>query len=392
MNTLSGFILVRAMAKEDYAWFTIALAALSTISVLADSGLGSAFSAVGGPLVSDTQRFASLARLVRRRRAVYCAVAGLIVLPITFGLLYANGARFVPSVLVLGLVALTAYLSTEAVVYATAHKLRSRIRPLMHTELAGSGVRLVLILAAAVLGIGVTIAVACSSIAEWARLFLLKRQSRDLATTEDHGTEVWSPRINSIVGHSLPIVVFYCIRGQIATFILSAFATTSQVADFGALTRFHVVFAVSALPLGHFVFPTISRCCDRVQLRKLILGTIVASSGLFAGLAAIGMLCSTLLLWLLGPVYTHLTLELNLYLAASALASCETTVWGIVNARGWVRHGWTHIPLAIAFMIIGAQWLHLENTASAIVFSALGSLAALFVGLALVARRIPTAR
>jgi len=390
MNTLSGFILVRAMAKQDYAWFTIALAAVSTINVLADSGLGSALNAVGGPLVSNTRRFASLTRLVRQRRAVYGAAAALVVLPITFGLLHANEARLGTSVLILALVALTAVASTEAVVYVATHKLRSRVRPLLRSEIAGSGVRLVLILAAAGFGIGVAIAVACSSLAQWVRLLLLRRQTTDLSTTDDYHSDTWRRQINGIVLHSLPLALFYCVQGVVATVVLSVFATSSQVADLGALTRFHIVFAIVAMPLAHFVFPGISRCPEGVGLRRIVLRTIAGASAVFTGLALLGVVCRPVLLWLLGPQYAHLGGELALYLATLAIASCASMMWGILLARGWVRHGWIQIPLAIALMVLSTSWLEFDKTSSAIVFAALGSVASLCTAGILVARSLPS--
>ena len=48
VNALSGIILVRSMSKEDYAWFTIFNSIAATITMLTDSGLGSAFASLGG--------------------------------------------------------------------------------------------------------------------------------------------------------------------------------------------------------------------------------------------------------------------------------------------------------------------------------------------------------
>ena len=359
------------------------------INILADSGLGSGFNAVGGRLLSNRQLFAALAQWIRRRRAVYAGLAGLIVLPAIFGLLYANDARLITSISVVGLVAFTALATTEAVVYVAAHKLRARIRPLLKAELTGSGVRLVLVLVVSGLRISVAIAIGCSLVSQWARLLLLRRQSTDLETVDARGAEAWTGQLNSIVRHSLPLVIFYCFQGQIATFILSIFATSSDVADLGALTRFNMVFAWFALPLGYFVFPAISRCPEGVRLRRIVLRTIASGSISFGGLALLGASFSPLLLWMLGPQYAHLRTELALYLGGLAIASCGDMVWSILLARGWVHLGWIQIPLALALMVGSAQWLEFDSTSSAIIFAALGGVARLCSGVVLVARNLP---
>ena len=66
----AGLVLVRQMAQQDYGWFTLLLAAISTGGVLADLGLTMGAMAIGGRIggrrdgVSGNSRTLSTNRLV----------------------------------------------------------------------------------------------------------------------------------------------------------------------------------------------------------------------------------------------------------------------------------------------------------------------------------------
>ena len=55
----AGLLIVRTLSKREYAFFTIGNTMLAAILVLADSGISSALTAIGGRVWQDGQRLGS---------------------------------------------------------------------------------------------------------------------------------------------------------------------------------------------------------------------------------------------------------------------------------------------------------------------------------------------
>lgn len=53
----------------------------------------------------------------------------------------------------------------------------------------------------------------------------------------------------------MPNCIFLCVQGQLSTWLISLFATSSEVADLGALSRIAILFAVIGGPVTQFVAP-----------------------------------------------------------------------------------------------------------------------------------------
>src|ERR1700690_2232576 len=87
----AGLLIVRALPKREYAFYTIGNTMLSTILVLADSGISSGLTAIGGRVWQDSRRLGSLlttALQLRRQMAVFTVLA---VAPVLIWLLAQNG-------------------------------------------------------------------------------------------------------------------------------------------------------------------------------------------------------------------------------------------------------------------------------------------------------------
>ncbi|MBL9180149.1 MAG: hypothetical protein JNM65_18955, partial [Verrucomicrobiaceae bacterium] len=145
LNAFSGFLLVRSLDKNHYAWFTITNSLLATISVMSDSGLGSAMMSIGGRVCEDRPVFASLMTLAQRLRLRFMTLAALAVLPAGWWVLAKNNAPWPIILLLLLLVMITAALSVESVVLGTINKLHRRVGFIVRADLGLSASRLGLI-------------------------------------------------------------------------------------------------------------------------------------------------------------------------------------------------------------------------------------------------------
>jgi O-antigen/teichoic acid export membrane protein len=168
-------------------------------------------------------------------------------------------------------------------------------------------------------------------------------------------------RLTRSIHHLYPNALFTCLQGQVATWLFTLFATSTQVADFGALNRFGIVFTIISSPISQWLTPTFARTTSRARLVSLALST----SGLVASLGTI----FGLLVWqfpepflqLLGPKYSHLNTELLWLVGLMTSTSLMQTLWGLNMARGWVRTLSWNIPLVLVIQAL-LIWIIPANT------------------------------
>lgn len=381
VNAVTGFLLVRTLDKQEYAWFTIVNSLLATISILTDSGLTSAMSSVGGRVYNDRERFAELMALTRRFRLIFMTIATGIMLPVGIWMLRLNHAAPWNSALLLLAVVVSAIPAAEAAVLTAANRLHSRLRQIVQADSVMSLSRLTLVSAGAALGgIGAVAASMITAFSQWLQLLVLRRQTHDLATVPHEATGAYREPMLGVVKHMLPMCIFQCVQGQITTWVLSLFANPATVADVGALSRLGIIITFLFLPLQNIVLPMIARAADPVRVRRLCALTLGSSLGMSGVIVGLGIACANPILWLLGPKYTHLHPELACYLIQIAMGFLSHAAMGIAMTRGWVRLGWLHIPLTIAAQIVGAQWLDLSKATGAILFSTISNAAGLLIG------------
>jgi len=383
-NIVSGFLLIRALDKAQYGWFTIVTGAMAMISVLADSGLGSAFTAIGGKTYAKPEVFSGLAAFIRRKRLQFLIVASCVVLPINAWALQKNGASTGTITCLLILIVIAAIPSTDAVVLTTVNKLFSRLKNIVAADLTLSLSKLVLILFVCWLGASTTTATVCVLCSIWLQVKLLKRQTSDVLNVIPSAVDEYIPQINKTVIHVLPTCIFTCVQAQLATYILSFFASVEQVADLGALMRLAVAFTFLALPLQQIVLPRLARCQSRLQLKRYMVSTLVGSGVVASILVLVAHSLSPWLLMLLGEKYAHLDYELLIFMAVSAVGFLSSVAWGIVFTRAWVVNGWANIPLAICLQLAVAPFIDFTQVGGVILFAVASHVASLIVAIWLI--------
>lgn len=392
VNAFSGFLLVRGMSKEQYAWFTIANSLQATISVMSDSGLGSAMMAIGGRVCDDRSRFAALMSMAHGLRFKFMLLAASVTLPAGCWVLAKNDAPWPVILTLMVLVTFTSVRSVESVVLGTVNRLHGRVRFLLEADLVVSLSRTVMVALGMLPGLTAILGTAATAAANWMQTAVLRRQTRQDLLEPGEIDPAWKPEFEGAVKNLFPLCLFNCVQGHITTWILSLFAATEQVADVGALARLGIVFTFLGLPLAQLVLPRIARTQEPRRLLRLCLlalgGILLAS----LALAGLGVLFADEVLWLLGTQYAHLHVELAFFLGSLVLGTVANAAWGLCYTRNWVRHAWLQIPLAVFVQVLAACWLDLGRVSHAIVFSALSNLTGLLIAGYLVVRGLKAAR
>jgi O-antigen/teichoic acid export membrane protein len=364
LNAAAGFLLVRTMEKPDYAWFTIANGMSATLAILSDSGVGIAVTSIGGGIWQDKASLKGLVHAALRLRLKLAAMASVLIAGISLWLLLRNGAGLA---LALGLTTLVLapiwQISTTATLNVI-NRLHSRNRQLQVADLVPALVRAVLTATLALLGgLSPLTALGAVVIAQLTQYGIVRRQVLPLLgadvvprEVEEHAARIWK-----MVYQFLPSTIFWCLQGQLTTWLISVFATSREVADLGALNRLSIIFVVFGGPLGQFILPAFARTSDRRRLWKIAFMLVGGMGGFSAMLLLFAWLKGDWLLWLLGAKYTHLHEELLLVLIGMAIGNLVNIVWAMNNTRAWIRRVWLTIPVTVISQVLATSLFDLGS-------------------------------
>jgi O-antigen/teichoic acid export membrane protein len=368
MGIASGILLVRTLSQTEYAYFTLAFSMLSTMSILADSGIGIALSSIGGRVWQDRERFGRLINTALRLRRYLASIAVIAVTPILVWLLIRSGApRIYAAGITLTLLVGLNYQLLSGVLMIVP-RLHSQIKRVQALDSLAAGVRLVLLVAAYFIFLNAEVAVAATIVSVIVQYVLLRRWVRDdvdLAapvSREDQSTMI------GIVKHQAPNAVFYCLQGQLTVWLISIFGNTKSIAEVGALGRLSVIFAIINAAMSSIVLPAFARCQSPRELRIryfqvcggfLMLGlTLIAAAALFPDQ----------FLWILGSKYAHLKHELLLMMIMAGFNNVIAAMWSLNSTKAWIRYSWLNIPSVILTQIVLLTVLDVSTVRGVILF------------------------
>ena len=347
VGVASGILLVRVMNQREYAFFTLAFAMQSTMSILADTGIGIGLSSIGGRVWRDPHRFGQLINTALRLRRHLAGAAILMVTPILLWMLTRNGAslRYAGLLALLVLVGLGFQLTT--VVLMVVPRLHSQINRVQLLDLVGALARLAVICTAYFLFLNAAVAILATVFSIAVQYTLLKRWTPGSIDTGAEESREDRAEITGIIKSQVPNSIFYCLQGQVTVWLIAIFGSTQSIAEVGALGRLGVAFAVVGAVMTSIVLPGFARCQSPQQLRQLYF-RIVAAFVLFGlALLTIARIFPDQLLWILGSKYGHLRNALLLSMGLTALNSVITAMWSLNYTKAWIKYSWLNIPAVL---------------------------------------------
>jgi O-antigen/teichoic acid export membrane protein len=375
ISALTGLMLVRALSKADYALITIAGSMLATISLLADGGIGSAITAMSGRAVPDRAAVSSAIRacLVTRNRLAWLSL--FLTLPPFYWLLTSTGLSAGGSLLLLGLGAITVWPSTDAKFLAVPLRIMGRVHETQQIDMAGGAVRFLLTGAVILVGFGKLMPAFVATVsATWVQSWLVHRSLRRQVDLSIPASDQDIHEVNTFVRSLYANHIFFCIQGQIATWIISWTSGTDQIADIGALGRLAVIFSILAALYHYLVMPNLATTRSARQLRWKFCVTFVATLGAVMALIAAAWLFPQPLLWILGGAYGHLDHELLLVFAAQGVAFANSILWIFLQMRGWIEKAWLNIPLTLLGYALSASLFPMNTVAGVLMMTGVACL------------------
>jgi O-antigen/teichoic acid export membrane protein len=371
MGVASGILLVRALPKTEYAYFTLANSMLATMSILGDSGIGIALSSIGGRVWQDRRRFGQLISTALRLRRYLAGTAAVAVTPILIWLLIRSGAPRFYAVLVTLIVLAGLNYQLLAGLLMIVPRLHSQISRVQRLDALVAASRLVLLSVAWFIFLDAAVAVAVSIVALIAQYLLLKHWAKDSVELHAPINKEYQSTMLGIVKHQAPNAVFYCLQGQLTVWLISIFGNTQNIAEIGALSRLGVVFSIISAVMASIVLPSFARCQSAPELRRRYF-LVVGGFLLFGlGLISAAALFPDQLLWILGSKYAHLRSELLLMMIMSAFNALIAAMWSLNATKAWIKYSWLNIPCVILTQVVLLTIVDVSTVQGVISFGAL---------------------
>ena len=374
----SGILLVRTLSKEEYALFILANSMQGMMNVLADSGVSSALSSIGGKVWQDPYRFGQLINTAMQWRRYLAAIAVVIVTPILFWMLIQNGASVGYAIVIIAgvLIELDFYLRIS--VQSTVLRLNSQIDRIQWLDLLGAGSR-VSLLGASFLFLSAGVGVLTSTITSGIQTLVLKRWIKSTINPDAPINKEDQRSIRKLVNSQLPSTIFFCLQGQSTIWLISIFGSTQNIAEVGALSRLSVLFTIIMSTMTSIVLPSFSRSQSFDLLVKRYWQILVACLIFSISLVLVSLFFSGELLWILGSQYANLKNEIILIMISSSVNSFAAILWSINSSRGWMNLAWLFPPVIIFSQIFLLFFLDISSVQGVILFNTFSIIPASFI-------------
>ena len=361
ITLVTGFLIVRMLQKQDYAYYTLINNAITAIFTLSNCGVTDAATAIGGRVWEHRASLGQVVASAMRLRTRFAVLATLPSVIVVGWLLLRNGAGFFEAVLLLALACIAAQIQFATAIFLVVLRIKSAFGEIQRLDILTALFRAVPILALlAILNVEVVIAITVFSVF-CGYLIARHNTSRhvDLRSVPDTSMEA---ELGGVAWRQWPNEINYILSGQVTLLLIAIFGGAESIANFGALGRIAAMFGIFSAVMQSIVLPRYARCQTAHDLRRVYAMVFIAASAAAMLPAAIAYVLPGPLLWILGAQYSGLDRDLTLVALYSGTTSLAFLSWGMNSIRAWIIPPWINIPAgisfqAIAMLIIGVSTL-----------------------------------
>lgn len=364
----TGLIVTNLLPKQEYAYYTIAITMLGTMTVLADSGIGVGVMSSGGKVWDDKFKLGEVLKtgvVLRRKFAIFSLVVSL---PILVFLLHKQGAETLTIFLICASLLPAFWAALSDSLLETIPKLHHAVLPLQKNQGFVSFGRLALTSLSVFLFPFTFVTLLANGVPRIWGNAQLKKISTSYVDETAGVNETVKRDILNIVKRSLPGNIYYCISGQLTLWLLSFFGTSSDIAGIGAMTRITMLTSIVSMMFNTLFIPQFSKLTDKSKMIKHL--------GLyFSFLIAICLviifftwLLDDFILSLLGNSYLGLNFELLLTMTLSCLTLIGGACYGLSSSQGWIINPVLLITTNIFSVVVGLYFFKVDNITDALYF------------------------
>jgi len=347
----TGVLVVRALAKTEYAQYSLAIATVAALTQLTDSGISAVLLSRGAEALHDRERLATLFRGAMRYRFLYGSICIVVGCGWLYWLLIANEASPADGALYVAIVALGLFPVMSMGIYLVLFRLLVDLHVIRRVGMTIAIVRFLCVGGGYLLAIDAPAPyLAITSVCSMAYAFSLAVRARPVLPKIKRADV--SPDFGRAVRGTLPSVLLLIAGEQLLLLMLSVRGTPEVVAEINAMSRFGVAFALVNAVLNDIAVPSLARAVSkkRVVLRQSakLMGAYAAAC---ATLVVLTWVVAPLLIFLLGPGYVGLEVELVGVAIAFALNNLAVMLGLVNNSRGWIKHSWTYAPFIVIWFV-----------------------------------------
>jgi O-antigen/teichoic acid export membrane protein len=358
---MAGLIVIRLLAPDQYAYYTLAMATLGLLTVLSDGGVSNALMAFGGPCWRDPKALGEVYHEAVRYRRGLSAAALALSLPALVYLLMSHKMNAIGAVLVAASIVPLFVFTVTGQLQESVLKLHQQLVVINTVQVSGAALR-ALALAAILAAIPqALVAVLVAGVVQAVVNMPLRRRVAPLVVPAAPATPELSANYRNYVRRSLPGAIYFAMSGQVNIAIISLLGSTEAVAQVGVAGRLGAACSVVSAVIGMTVVPRFARATIQPFRRVQIM------YGLVVAIFVLGALASGLITWwpqsvplLVGDKYTGLEGLVVWSIWCSIAGVAAGTVYHLAAVRGHVMRPSIAILAAVlsyvgSFLIIGAS-------------------------------------
>ncbi len=388
LQVLTALLVIRHMAKEHYAWYTIAFGLQGSLSLLSQIGVGVGIHALGGQRIGNRTAFGEVIAAAKRQRLVLLGFTLPVCLPVYYMLLAKAGAPFAINLVMLGLIVVMLLLEISAQMASSPFALAGRYNVTQVYFAAAQTTRFALIGTLLLLGLFHPICVLLAGIAATAAMVFgyLFPKTNEYFVPEVAVSKEVTKKFFRFFANGLPNALNAIFQAQIAVLLIGIFGNASSVADLGALTRLALLLAVPQAIIDTIFRPRLAAEKSAQNLKRL--WTLVTLFGLSVGLIFfLGVVFFRgYIVMILGEQYETLVEPIVMYAAYLGFIIASSSCLLVINSRGWLRHTWVGPFVIIAAQALTMPFVDLSTIEGVIIVRLVGDLAGFTQGLVFLRR------
>lgn len=368
LGFVCSILVIRALDKQQYAYYTIANTMQGSMNVLADSGISTSLSAIGGKVWKDRYRFGQLVNTALLMRLYFAVAVVAVVVPILLWMLISNGASVVYAICIAVAVLFSLSSLLTLTVFGMVLRLHSQIKRIQVLDLLSAIFRLVLLGAAYLIHLNAALAVLTASIPLLFNRIIISRWVIDSIDIKASVNSQDRATILEITKKRLPSDIFYCVQGQLTVWLISVFGNADNIAEVGALGRLAVIFNIFDTTMNAVILPSLARCSSPKLLYQRYWQIIGANCLLGLILVGIVVIFPNQIIWILGEKYTNIKNELLLMICSIVFGAINRTMKYINSTKAWMKHYWSIVPATITTQVILLSVLDVSTVKGVIIF------------------------
>jgi O-antigen/teichoic acid export membrane protein len=365
---LAGVIVIRSLAPQQYAYYTIASSTLGVMTVLTDGGIANGVLAQGGQVWRERDRLGAVlaaGMALRRRLGIF---ALLVAVPLAILLLRHQGATWSQALLVAASMLPFFVLTVTGQLLEVVPRLQQRVAPLQGIQVVTNLARVGLVGLMVPLWPFAAVAMVGTAIPQWWANWRLRRLADVHADWRSAADAEVRQRLLAQVRRTLPGAIYYAVSGQLSIWLVAIFGAATSVAAVGALGRLAMILSAIGGVFNLLGVPRFARipATQRALIRRRYLQTQTAFAAASAvPLAALALFPSPALS-ILGPSYAGLHSEAVLMAASYIVSSMSALAYILGASRGVVVAPWVSVPYCIVGQIVLISLLPLHEVAGVI--------------------------